>query len=228
MPLNIQTPGKGNMYEFINATWNPIGGKCPHECTYCSTNKFYYPCLVKKYSGPPRLIESELKTNLGKNNFIFAVAQGDLFSKDIPEEWIKKILTHCGKFEENKYLFQSKNPEGMRRILPYNSVVCTTLESNRYYPEFMGKSPTPKERVEGMIKTRHRRYVTLEPLAEFDLKEFVEMIKSIEPEMVNIGLNSYKSIKLPEPPKEKILELIDELKKFTSINKKSNLLRALK
>lgn len=227
MPLNKQEPGKGNMYEFINNTWNPIGGACPHGCIYCSTNKFYYPVLVEKYSGPPKLIESELKTNLGKDNFIFVCAQSDLFAKDIPEDWIKKIIAHCDKYD-NKYLFQSKNPNNMRRILTGKSFVCTTLESNRYYPEFMGKSPTPKERVEGMIKTRHRRFLTLEPLVEFDLKEFVEMIKSIEPEMVNIGLNSYKSIKLPEPPKEKILELIDELKKFTVINRKSNLLRGLK
>ena len=26
---------KGNMYPWITHTWNPIKGKCPHDCTYC-------------------------------------------------------------------------------------------------------------------------------------------------------------------------------------------------
>lgn len=26
---------KGNMYQDIDATWNPIGGECEHKCTYC-------------------------------------------------------------------------------------------------------------------------------------------------------------------------------------------------
>jgi DNA repair photolyase len=32
MPLN---PSKGNMYPFVTHTWNPIRGKCPHDCSYC-------------------------------------------------------------------------------------------------------------------------------------------------------------------------------------------------
>lgn len=26
---------KGNMYPFVSHTWNPIKGKCPHNCSYC-------------------------------------------------------------------------------------------------------------------------------------------------------------------------------------------------
>lgn len=30
---------KGNMYEFVTHTWNPIKGKCSHGCTYCYMKK---------------------------------------------------------------------------------------------------------------------------------------------------------------------------------------------
>ena len=26
---------KGNMYEFITHTWNPIKDRCYHDCAYC-------------------------------------------------------------------------------------------------------------------------------------------------------------------------------------------------
>lgn len=35
MPLN---KAKGNMYEWVTHTWNPLAGECSHGCSYCSTN----------------------------------------------------------------------------------------------------------------------------------------------------------------------------------------------
>jgi len=49
----------------------------------------------------------------------------------------------------------------------------------------------------------------------------------MRPEQVNIGANS-GGHKLPEPSKNKILMLIDELNKFTKIHNKKNLGRILK
>ena len=64
---------------------------------------------------------------------------------------------------------------------------------------------------------------------DFDLSEFVEMIKACNPIQVNIGADSsHKRNMLPEPPKEKILELIDELEQFTTVVQKKNLVRLLK
>jgi len=47
---------KGNMYEWAKP-WNPLGGECPHKCSYCSTNflKQRYEAVRSKYSGPPQL-----------------------------------------------------------------------------------------------------------------------------------------------------------------------------
>jgi len=53
------------------------------------------------------------------------------------------------------------------------------------------------------------------------------MLKECEPLQVNIGADSGKN-GLPEPPIEKVLELVAELEKFTTIHNKSNLGRLLK
>jgi len=55
----------------------------------------------------------------------------------------------------------------------------------------------------------------------------VNMIKRCKPVMVSIGADSGNN-HLPEPSKEKLLQLIDELQKFTVIHNKSNLKRLLK
>ncbi len=73
----------------------------------------------------------------------------------------------------------------------------------------------------------HHLYVTIEPILDFDLPEFVEMLKSCEPIQVNIGADSQHK-GLPEPPIEKVLQLIDELQKFTTIHNKVNLKRLLR
>lgn len=209
---------KGNMYEFITHTWNTVKGECFHDCTYC---------YMKRWGKlkPVRFDEKELKTDLGTDNFIFAGSSCDMWAQNIPDEWIFKTLCHCNKFD-NKYFFQTKNPHNIRRILVPNSHVCVTLETNRHYPEIMNNCPTPKQRVEHMKFVRHPLYITIEPLMDFDLVEFVEMIKECEPIQVNIGADSgHKN--LPEPPKEKIMQLVDELQKFTTIHNKANLKRIL-
>ena len=52
MGLNKQ---KGNMYGFINFTWNAIKGKCPHDCSYWYMKRFQQNDL--------RFDETELKNN---------------------------------------------------------------------------------------------------------------------------------------------------------------------
>ncbi len=215
MGLNIS---KGNMYEFITHTWNTVKGACYHDCSYC---------YMKRWGklNPVRIDRKEFKTDLGTGNFIFVGSSNDMFSKEIPEEWIFETLEHCDKYD-NHYLFQTKDPEGVRRILPHNSSVCVTLETNRHYPNIMGKSPNPIDRIKQIKLIRHPLYITIEPLMDFDLVEFVEMLKQCDPIQVNIGADTGKN-NLPEPSKEKVLQLVKELQKFTTIHNKKNLKRLL-
>lgn len=211
------------MYEFVTHTWNTVKGECYHNCSYC-----YCKDIAKRFNKIQSSVhfdDKELKTNLGQGNFIFVGSGCDMWADNIPEDWIFKTLCHCNKFD-NKYLFQTKNPYNIRRILVPNSSVCVTLETNRHYKEFMVNSPTPEQRVEQMKLIRHPLYITIEPIMDFDLPVFVEMLKQCNPLQINIGADSGKH-NLPEPTKDKVLQLIDEIQKFTIIHNKSNLHRLL-
>lgn len=219
MTLN---PQKGNMYDFVNSTWNPIKGKCSHDCSYC-----YVKVWGKQ--NPIHLVEKELEDNLGENNFIFVGSSTDMFANDVPKEWIEKVLEKCRNFEGNTYLFQTKNPSRFwffSNQYPRNTIFGTTLETNRDTKE-ISKAQSPKARVSNMQDWfMERKMITIEPICDFDLDEFVQMIKQIKPEWVNIGADS-KGHKLQEPPKEKILALIAELEKFTKVKIKDNLKRLI-
>jgi len=208
---------KGNMYPFVTHTWNPIKGKCSHDCSYC-----YMKVWKQK---PLHLVEKELNDDLGSGNFIFVGSSTDMFAEDVPKEWIIKTLEHCSK-HDNRYLFQTKNPKRFEEFVggyPFNSVLGTTLESNRSHIE-ISKAPDIGERISYM--NWDNVMITIEPIMDFDLKPFVMMIKRIKPKWVNIGADS-KGHKLPEPSKEKVDALIKELRKFTEVKIKPNLNRII-
>ena len=214
---------KGDMYEWVTHTWNAIKGACPHDCSYC---------YMKRWGelNPARLDESEFKTDLGKGNFIFVGSSCDMFAEDVPYEWIIKTIQHLNKFD-NTYLFQSKNPKYFD-ALPIHEVekfvLCTTIETNRVYPEIMRNSPDPVVRAWDFAHIPiEEKYITIEPIMDFDLYSLVSMIRYSYPIQVNIGADSGKN-NLPEPTAEKIMALIDELEPFTVVKQKQNLKRLLK
>jgi len=70
------------------------------------------------------------------------------------------------------------------------------------------------------------KYLTIEPIMDFDLDKLVRIIKTAKPKQVNIGADTGNN-GLPEPSKEKVLQLIEEIEKFTTIHNKNNLKRLL-
>lgn len=225
MGLNKST---GNMYDFIDFTWNTIKGECPHGCTYCYMKRWYNE---DRPQPPVRFDEKELKTDLGSGNFIFVGSSCDMWAEDIPLKWIVATLKHCSQHDGNKYLFQSKNPirmNGNVRLMKarfaVECVVCTTIETNRHYPEIMMNSPLPYDRAKWMQRSGLDNYVTIEPIMAFDLPEMVELIRMCNPVQVNIGADSGNN-GLPEPSWSKVMELKDALSEFTTISAKRNLSR---
>lgn len=217
---------KGNMYDFVTHTWNTIKGACPHECSYCYMHRWGKQRSV-------RFDRKELKTDFGLGRFIFVGSSCDMFASTIPREWIGETLRKCHEGSTfNQFMFQSKNPQIMAtftpRLLGVARVVCTTIETNRWYPEIMRNSPKIENRVEGMIALKpFDRFVTIEPIMDFDMEPMVEAIKRCEPRQVNIGADSGRN-GLPEPPMDKVQELSERLKKFTTISNKRNLERLVK
>lgn len=217
MGLNVS---KGNMYDFITHTWNTVKGKCYHDCSYC---------YMKRWGNlkESRLDEKEFKTDLGNGNFIFVGSSCDMFTYEIPLTWVKRTTSYCNQFN-NKYLFQTKNPGRMNMVdMPVNSVFCITLETNRFYENIMKKSPRPDMRSFEFSRMKGEKYITIEPIIDFDENRFTEMIKRCNPIQVNIGADSGNN-HLPEPSSEKIEILISHLKTFTKVKLKNNLSRIYK
>ena len=226
MTLNKQ---KGNMYEDV-ITRNYLGGCCNHRCKYCWVNnlKKRFKKIKERYSGKLRLLESEFKKPLKKGKTYFICACNDMFQKEVPSEYIKRILDYCKRFD-NTYLFQSKNPNRFLEFInsfPEKTILGTTIETTKYVgivsdaPPLMGRMQI----MECLKIYNIKRAITIEPILEFNLKIMVSWIKRIKPDLVFIGADSKKN-NLPEPSKEKVDALIKELKKFTEVKIKDNLKR---
>jgi len=226
------------MYDWVTHTHSHIGGECNHRCGYCyvrSTKKRSHDAN-ERYSGELRLIEGSLDVDYGRDRVIFIDHMNDLFASGVLGEMIVGVLNHCRKFPENKYVFQTKNPKryiGFRSQIPVGSVLGTTIESNRRY-ECMGDSPTIFSRVLGMGQVNEfladpfETFITIEPILDFDVSEFVDMIEYASPTFVNIGADSKRN-GLPEPTYEKVLELYDALvERKIEVRKKLNLDRLAK
>lgn len=211
------------MYEFVTHMWSPIKGKCSHDCSYC---------YMKKWGKQPplHLDEKDINTNLGSGKFIFVCHTCDMFAKDVPAEWIERILERLRAYP-NRYLLQSKNPERYLEFTNYpddDVLFGTTIETNRDIVDT--KAPSCKERAMflAMIgKEGFETMVTIEPILDFDLDDLVDLVILANPEWVNIGADS-KGHDLPEPSKEKVKSLIEALQEKTDVKLKRNLQRITK
>lgn len=216
----------GNMYPWVTHTHSHLGGLCPHKCTYCYVDspRFGRP---PKYQGELRLIEAEFKTNYGQGKTIFVENCNDLFAADVPLKYIERITAHCNAWTDNLFVWQTKNPARyleVKDLLPVNSIFGATIESNRNYPD-ISKGPDMESRVHAMSVLRGRKFVTIEPILDFDVEELASCILQISPEFINIGADSKKH-ELPEPTTAKIIEFINIITNHgIEIREKHNLTR---
>lgn len=207
------------MYSWLSHTWNPIRGRCPHNCSYCYMRRFKV--------GKLRLEEKELNEDLGEANVIFVGSSTDVFADAIPSTWIMKVLRHCNKCPDNTYLFQSKNPKRLLvyetlKLFPPKTILGTTIETNRNYD--VSLAPKVSDRQRFIRESSCKKMVSIEPIIDFDLDIFVDWLKDINPSFVSVGADS-KGHNLPEPRRDKTEELIEELESFTKVYVKKNLKR---
>lgn len=178
-----------------------------------------------------RLVTREFKDDLGCDNFIFVGSSTDMFASDVPSEWISATLENLNRFPENGYLLQSKNPARMIEFvyeMPPNTTLCTTIETNR--ENDLGNAPLRSDRLAVMhrLKNHFPVHVTLEPIMDFDVESFSTMLIDLSPEQINIGSNTSNTY-IEEPPKDKIIELMQILRENNLyVHEKDNLKRLLK
>ncbi len=235
----------GNMYKDY-WRWNPIIG-CRHGCTYCSikrmenrVNKKDEP--IKNDMTTPGFREHYLKDDLGEGRKIFVGSSSDSWGEWVPAEWITTMLRHCRSYPWNEYLWMTKNPDGYLAWLlcqqghfPPKFMLGATIETDdgdilAPYTNCL-ITPAPCNRAEAMREIRRRfpdveAVLSLEPLLDFNLDNFVTMVEAIGPKKVWVGADSGKN-GMPEPEPEKVRALITQLARFTVVIEKKNLSRLL-
>lgn len=176
------------MYGFIDRTWNPIKGKCFHDCSYC------YMKMINKNQREADINNDEFRIDLTKDKYIFVGSSTDLFAENISSDWIKRSLNKCYDTnnnlfgDSNRYFFQSKNPQRFLEFINHpifkDSIMCTTIETNRWYGEHMRNSPRIENRALAMEKIAEmgfKTHITIEPVMDFDLDELLMLIKRCKP-----------------------------------------------
>lgn len=206
---------KGKMFKSVGWTWNPIYG-CDHNCPYCWARS-----LSERWnrSFEPRMIFNTLMDKLPDDgSWIFIGSMGDLFCYGMHREDIKELFYRLEDYEGScKFLLQTKNP--LRAISFLDSlykvqdkiIIGTTIETNR---ETLGHAPKTRERYASMVffdNLGFDTFLSLEPLADFDLEILLNWIIEIQPEAVEIGLENYSNYTI-KPPEDKIKNLIFWLK----------------
>ena len=224
MPLK-KVSVNGDMYQFISHTWTPVRGKCEFDCSYCYVKRICEP-------RPIHLDEKELRVNLGEGNYIFVCSGCDLFHPQIPKEWIELVLKRTRDFPKNSYLWHTKNPARVFEFKDWFDIwsgiddkLCITVESNIPWPD-ISKAPQPYDRISYLSQWRRDRMITIEPIMEFNLMTFSDMVLGCDPVQVNIGADSGHN-RLPEPSREELEALIDTLAPHTKVYLKKNLRRIL-
>lgn len=201
-------------------TWNPFVG-CQHMCYYCYAKKIAkrqkHRCL-KCYNFEPHFHPERLQQKFSKNNTYFVCSMGDIaFASN---ETKKQILNTIALHPNTTFYLQSKNPRVAFDSFhfPNNLIIGTTIETNRCSSKT--KAPDPEERYKHLQAIEHRKYVTIEPIMDFDIDIMAEWIKRINPEFVYIGYDNHQN-KLDEPPLEKTKKLIEILEIFTQVRQKT-------
>jgi DNA repair photolyase len=227
MPLK---KSKGNMYPWISHTHSHLGGECSHKCVYCYVDD-PRSGRPEKFTGPIRLLEEEFAVKYGTEKTIFIEHMNDLFATDVPYEMILRVINHCKEWPDNTYVFQTKNPIRFTEFLsefPERVILGSTIETNREMGE-ISKAPTPANRHIGMknLPKNIRKFITVEPVLDFDVDVLAQWIADIRPEFLNLGADS-KDHHLPEPTVEKIMSLVEKLKEDgIELREKHNLQRLL-
>jgi len=204
---------KGNMYPWVTHMWPCMVG-CPHQCPYC------YAAKMRKrwgYTFPKKPIINWKMPNFGNpGKVIFVCHTADLFAAGVPGRFVDAVLSHCRNHPEHRYVFQTKDPDNMSEWiyeLPKSCMVGTTIETDigDYLP---GNAPSTWSRSTALRRFFERpdieRFVTIEPIIEFNLVGLASMVVDCRPSFVNIGADS-KGTGLREPSREKVLLLIDVL-----------------
>lgn len=217
-------------------TWNIFAG-CNFDCYSgkCWARTLVATKLAKsqKYEHTgftPTFYPQELAVRFKPSDFVFIASMGDISFATWYD--LKEVLIVVQKFINTQFLLQTKNPAIFLngRSWESNLWLGATIETNRYedYGKF-SKAPTPIRRYHSFAVNSHaKKFLSIEPIMDFDPEIFLSWIKDINPQIVEVGADSCHA-NLPEPSPGKVKALLEALKTFVPyVVEKDNLKRLLR
>ncbi|MDP2158106.1 MAG: DUF5131 family protein [Nitrospirota bacterium] len=197
-------------------TWNCFVG-CRFDCTYCNARQLALGRLKWNYfyrdGFTPKFVEGRMKRQFKPRQFIFVAYMGDICF--CARERVEEILARIRVEPANNFLFCSKNPGiyfWWNLEFPPNLYLGTTIETNRDYQ--LTRAPAPLLRMRGLARVAHpKRFVSIEPIMDFDLEILISWIHFLNPAIVEVGADNYRN-HLVEPSGAKIEELLESLRDF--------------
>ena len=223
---------KSKMYEIDGKrlpTWNPLVG-CRFECSYCyarSIAKRQKQRCAQCYDFEPHLHIDRLNRKFSKGQIVFVCLMGDISFATFNE--FGSILNSISQQPEVTFYIQSKDPIYFYEYLEFhpeiktdNIVFGTTIETNRDTKPGYSFAPNPFIRYSAIKLLKCRKYVTIEPIMDFDMSVMITGIRNIAPEFVYVGYNTRDTAKkhLPEPSRAKTEALMENLDEFTEVRTK--------
>ena len=195
-----------------------------HNCEKCGNYipHFHEERVTKEYT------EKHFPETSG-DEFIWVGSSGDISFIEYPD--MLKILNRIKEYPDRAFFFQTKNPKFFSKfIFPPNVILGITLESDIYYRK-ISNAPSPFSRFFWFEKLDFpRKFVTIEPILEFNFSFFLELLKELNPERIYVGYDTHKSwwmdgkekvyLREYEPSLEKTKKLILELERFTKVKTK--------
>ena len=154
--------------EWTESTWNPVTGctKISEGCKHCYAERL---ARRLKAMGSPRyrngfrvtLHPNLLGTPLSwrKPQMVFVCSMGDLFHRDVPFEFIRRVFDAMGEAHWHQFQVLTKRAGRLARLSkrlpwPENVWMGVTVETHRYLP-----------RIDSLRQTQARtKFLSLEPL----------------------------------------------------------------
>lgn len=206
---------KSLMFSFVGETWNPLGGACLHNCSYCWAKMLIKKNKMSKYEGEPRLVLKEMHREFKcpSDKMVFVCDMCDLFGDWVSADIINAVLDKIRSCSDTKFLLLTKNPVRYHDfVLPSNCVAGATVESDYLG---CGDAPPNVDRLRAMWELKYdskvERMISVEPVMAFS-EQFFRYLVLVEPSFVAVGRDNYSN-GLHQPSRDDIEGLISNLEK---------------